>query len=44
MTRNRIATELYQKARVTTKILQSEAESGDGGVMIKHRDAQDIYP
>jgi hypothetical protein len=41
---NRIATELNQKARVPTEILQSEAKSEDCGVMINHKDAQDIYP
>jgi hypothetical protein len=35
---NRIATELYQKLRFQPKMLQSKAESGDCGVMIKHKD------
>jgi hypothetical protein len=32
------------KVRVPTKILQSEAEFGVWGVMIKHKDAQGNYP
>jgi subtilisin-like proprotein convertase family protein len=39
-----MATELYQKPRFPTEILQSEAKSGDWGVKIKDKDAQDIYP
>jgi hypothetical protein len=41
---NRIATELYQKARVPTEILQSEAKSSDLGVKIKNKDARVNYP
>jgi hypothetical protein len=42
--RNQDSTNLTQKARVPTEILQSKAKFEVWGVKIKHKDAQDIYP
>jgi hypothetical protein len=44
ITGNRQRTELNKKVEVPTKILELEAKSRIGGVKIKHKDAQDIYP
>jgi hypothetical protein len=41
---NRDSTELTQRARVPTEILQSKAEFGVWGIMIKHKDARGNYP
>jgi hypothetical protein len=41
---NRESTELKNKARFPTEILQSEAEFRVWGIKIKHKDARGNYP